>query len=173
MKLFIAAVLLALIALLLLWLASRRQQETGLPAGRVIYSDTSGWGKVEKPLFDMQLGLTGRPDYLVTRPEGIIPVEYKSRPAPTEPYDGHIFQLAVYCLLVEKTTGKRPPYGIIRYSNRSFAIDYTPELEDALMDLLAEIRRMERKRTIHRSHDNPALCAGCGYRSTCDQSLAD
>ena len=49
-------------------------------------------------------------------------------------------------VLVEKTYGKRPPYGIIHYSDRDFAIDYTPELEFALMDLLADMRRDEIKR---------------------------
>ena len=47
------------------------------------------------------------------------------------------------------------------------------ELEKKLTEEGWKVRRMERKRTMDRSHDNPALCAGCGYRSTCDQSLAD
>ena len=43
--------------------------------------------------------------------------------------NSHIYQLASYCLLVEKTYGKRPPYGIIHYKDQDFAIDYTQELE--------------------------------------------
>ncbi len=166
------ALVLLVLGILFLWVAARRRQESGLPAGRVIYTDTSAWGKVENPLFDSQLNITGKPDYLVKRDEGIIPVEYKSRAAPAEPYEGHIYQLAMYCLLVEKTAAKRPPYGIIRYSNRSYAIDYTPQLEAALLDLLAEIRRVERKRSIDRSHQDPTRCKSCGYREICDQALS-
>ena len=101
----------------------------------------------------------------------VIPVEVKSGRAPEFPYDLHIFQLASYCLLVEKTYGKRPPYGIIHYSDRDFAIDYTPELEFALMDMLADMRRDEIKDDVDRSHEHVARCARCGFRNICDQSL--
>ena len=173
--LILSAVLLFL-AILLMWLASRKQRETGLPSTRVIYTDTDRRGKVEIPLFDEQLKLTGKPDYLAIKENIPIPVEVKSGWAPAAPYDGHIYQLAAYCRLVEKTHNKRPPYGIIQYRNRSFALDYTPQMEAHLFDLLAEMRRDERdtgsRREINRSHENPARCARCGYRSICDQNLA-
>jgi CRISPR-associated exonuclease Cas4 len=160
-----------LIALVFLWRSGRQRREAGLPGGRVIYTDTGGWGKVERPLYYQPLKLTGKPDYLVRQSGIVIPVEVKSGRTPESPYDSHIFQLASYCLLVEKTYGKRPPYGIIHYSDRDFAIDYTPELEFALMDLLADMRRDERKETVDRSHEQPSRCAGCGFRNLCDQSL--
>jgi CRISPR-associated exonuclease Cas4 len=75
-------------------------------------------------------------------------------------------------LLVEKTYGKRPPYGIIHYNDRDFAVDYTPELEASVLDLLAEMKRDERKKDVERSHDQPSRCARCGFRNVCDQSLA-
>ena len=162
---------LLLIALLLLWRSSRQRREAGLPGGRLIYTDTRGWGKLEKPLTVVELGLTGKPDYLVNSGGTIIPIEVKSGRAPAAPYDSHIFQLAAYCLLVEKTYGKRPPYGIIHYSGRDFAIDYTRELESALLDRLAEIRRDESRSDVPRSHEEPARCSKCGFRSVCDQSL--
>jgi CRISPR-associated exonuclease Cas4 len=162
---------LLLVALVLLWRASRQRREAGLPGGRLIYTDTRGWGKLEKPLTAPGLGLTGKPDYLVQSGGSIIPVEVKSGRAPAAPYDSHIFQLAVYCLLVEKTYGKRPPYGIIHYSGRDFAIDYTPQLESALLDRLAEIRRDESRRDVPRSHEEPPRCRKCGFRSVCDQRL--
>ena len=59
------AVLLILFSIVLFWLATRQQKIAGLPAGRVIYSDTSRWAAVEKPLYDAVLGLAGKPDYLV------------------------------------------------------------------------------------------------------------
>jgi len=161
-----------LLALYLFWQSGRQRRQAGLPGGRVIYSDTRGWGAVERPLYDHSLGLAGKPDYLVRQGGSIIPVEVKSRRAPEAPYDAHIFQLASYCLLVEKNYHVRPPYGILHYNDRDFAIDYTPELEFALMDLLADMRRDERKDEVDRSHEQATRCTRCGFRNLCDQSLA-
>ena len=166
-----AILLLFFLALAFFWQSGRQRKEAGLPGGRVIYTDTRGWGKVERPLYNDLLGLTGKPDYLVQEKGQIIPVEVKSGRAPESPYDSHIYQLAAYCLLVEKSYGKRPPYGIIHYENRDFAVDYTPELESSLLDLLAEMRRDELKREVERSHEQAARCARCGFKKACDQSL--
>src|SRR5512147_1560005 len=169
--LYVALVLL-LLAILFFWRSNRQRKEAGLPDGRVIYTDTRGWGKLEKPLFYQALGLTGKPDYLVKQNGKIIPVEVKSGRAPEAPYDSHIYQLAAYCLLVEKTYHTRPPYGIIHYENRDFAVDYTRELEQSLIDLLVEMKRDEHKKDIPRSHEQPGRCAKCGYRNACDERLA-
>ena len=167
----IIAILAVITALLLFWLAARRQKAAGLPGGKVIYADTSGWQPVEKPLYDPILGLTGKPDYLVKQGRQIIPVEVKSSRVTASPYDSHIFQLAAYCYLVERETGTRPKYGILHYPKRTFRVDYTPELEDALLELISEIRYQERRTTVNRSHEEPRRCAACGYRKTCKQSL--
>jgi CRISPR-associated exonuclease Cas4 len=169
--LYVALVLIVL-AMLLLWQSARQRARTGLPGGRLIYSDTHLWGAVEKPLTVAELGLTGKPDYLVRNGSILVPVEVKSGRAPAAPYDSHIFQLAAYCLLVERTYGQRPPYGILHYSGRDFAIPYTQALESALLDTLAEIRRDESRREVQRSHEEAARCRKCGFRSACDQALA-
>ncbi len=161
-----------LIAIFLFWQSSRQRKRSGLPGGRVIYSDMNEWGRVQKPLYDASMRLTGKPDYLVERRGKIIPVEVKSGRTPEAPYDSHIYQLASYCYLVHKTMGKRPPYGIIHYSHRDFAVDYTPALESAFLDILAEMRRDERRKNVTCSHSSPARCRGCGYRKICDQRLA-
>jgi CRISPR-associated exonuclease Cas4 len=170
-SMIIPGLLLVLIAVVLFILANRQRRAAGMPAGRVIYSDTGQWNKVEKPLYDAILGLTGKPDYLVAQSGYSIPVEVKSSWAPSAPLEGHLYQLATYCLLVERLTGKRPPYGILHYRNRTFAIDYTQELETHLLELLGEIRQQERRGEAERSHAEPARCARCGYRNICDQVL--
>jgi CRISPR-associated exonuclease Cas4 len=137
----------------------------------VIYDDASSGSVVEQPLFDAQLRLTGKPDYVVHDDDAIVPVEVKSGRTPKAPYEAHIFQLAAYCLLVECSYGARPAYGIIRYPQRTFAIDYTPALEADLYALLDEMRRAERASDGSRSHDQAARCASCGYRESCDQRL--
>ena len=165
-------VTLLLIALFLFWASAVRRKSAGLPGGRVIYTDTRGWGPVEKPLYDAELGLAGKPDYIVEQGGRFIPVEVKTGRTPEAPYDSHIFQLASYCYLVEKTYGKRPTHGIIHYPNRDFAVDYTRELESALLDLVADLRLKERRSDVSRSHDQENRCRRCGFRSACDQRLA-
>ncbi len=171
MLLIALALLLLLAAAYLLWRGSRERQASGLPRGRILYNDTGMWNRLEKPLYDAHLGLTGKPDYLVEQDGQLIPVEVKSGYAPAEPHESHILQLAAYCLLVDRTYSKRPGYGIIKYRNRSFGVDYTPELENALIDLLQELRRQERRGEADRSHAQPGRCAKCGYRRICEQRL--
>ena len=169
---FLALALVAFAAaLLLLWTASRRQAASGLPVGRVIYSDTSDWGPLETPLFDPVLQLVGRPDYLVSKGKLVIPVEVKAGRTPELPYESHVYQLAAYCVLTEKHFGVRPPYGIVHYPKRTFAVDFTEALEEALLDLLTEIRSMENKRKVDRSHEQASRCVGCGYAYDCEQAI--
>jgi CRISPR-associated exonuclease Cas4 len=165
------AIFLFLAGLVGLWIASRQRRESGVPAGRIIYVDSKGWGKVEKPLYDADLALTGKPDYLVEKGDELIPVEVKSCRAHQAAYDSHIFQLATYCLLVQRFYDRRPSFGILHYSNRDFAIDYTPELEKQIVNLVDEIHTREHQRQVNRSHQSKARCQGCGYRQICDQVL--
>src|SRR5512143_3441634 len=164
--LYLALVIFRL-AVLFFWQSDRQRKAARLPGGRVIYTDTRAWGKLEKPFFHQALGLTGKPDYLVEHDGKIIPVEVKTGRTPEAPYDSHIFQLAAYCLLVHRTMGRRPPYGIIHYEGRDFAVDYTAELEAALLDVLADMRRDEWRGEAFRSHESPARCARCGFRQAC------
>jgi CRISPR-associated exonuclease Cas4 len=168
----IAGLLTLLFAFILFFISGRQRRASGLPGGRVIYTDTRAWGKVEKPLFDKDISLTGKPDYLIEQNGKIIPVEVKTGRTPESPYDSHIFQVAAYCLLIEKTYGKRPAYGIIHYPGRDFAVDYTPDLENALLDLIADMRINERRSEVSRSHEDEQRCRRCGFRQVCDQRLA-
>jgi CRISPR-associated exonuclease Cas4 len=166
-----AAILLLCAALVILWLSGRQRRASGLPAGHVLYRDTGAGTRVEKPLYDPISGLTGKPDYLLQENGAIIPVEVKSNRAPGLPYDSHVYQLAAYCMLVERTYGKRPPYGILRYRDRSFSIEYTPALENELENVLDAIRKQARRGEASRSHQEPQRCARCGFRSICNQRL--
>jgi CRISPR-associated exonuclease Cas4 len=171
MILLYAGLLLLSLSLALFFISGIQRRASGLPGGRVIYSDTRAWGRVEKPLFDKDLGLTGMPDYLVEQNGKIIPIEVKTGRTPEAPYDSHIFQMAAYCYLVHKTTGKRPPHGILHYPTRDFAVDYTPRLEYALLDLLASMRIDGQRAEIRRSHEDEQRCRRCGFRQGCDQRL--
>ena len=159
------------LGLLLLWSARRGRAYSGLPQGRVIYTDTGGWDRLERPLFSQEFLLTGKPDYLVDDGDDIIPVEVKSSRAPSQPYPSHIFQLAAYCLLVEECYRKRPPYGIIKYADCAFEVDYTFELEDELLATLDDMRADLAEGDAPRDHDEPARCQSCGYHQHCAQAM--
>ena len=163
--------LLVLAALALFWIAARQRRTAGLPAGRVISADTSRWGKVEKPLYDSLLDLTGKPDYLLEQTGRLIPIEIKSSRAVQAPYDGHIFQLAAYCLLTHRVFGRRPPHGILHYPNQTFSIEYTDQLETTLLEIISDMRQQEHLKEISRSHASFSKCQRCGFRSMCDQAL--
>jgi len=163
-------VLLAL-GVLLLWLARRGRARSGLPQGRVIYTDTGGWGRLERPLFSHEFLLTGKPDYLVADGADVVPVEVKSGHAPAQPYPSHVLQLAAYCLLVEECYGRRPPYGIVKYADRTFEVDYTPELEDMVLETLDSMRTGLADGYAARNHGEPSRCQACGHREQCEQRL--
>ena len=156
----------------LLSLASRRRLKgLGIPAGRLISLDTSRLKPVTEPLYDPDLGLTGRPDYLVQRGRSRIPVEVKSGHAPKNPHRSHVLQLAAYCLLVEITMGKRPPYGILKYTDSAYKLPYNNALQQDLIITLEALRNAQDS-SPDRSHNSPGRCQACGYLSSCDQSLA-
>jgi CRISPR-associated exonuclease Cas4 len=163
-------------ALAALWLAKRNRAVTRLPAGRLVYSDTTRWQPVERPLFSRPHLLTGRPDYLVRHGRDVIPIEVKSGRAPSHgPYASHILQLAAYCLLVEESYERRPPYGIILYAaddDQAYEIDYDAELGAELLSVLDDMRWALDRGDAPRDHDEVSRCQGCGYRANCDQALA-
>jgi CRISPR-associated exonuclease Cas4 len=173
--LILVAMVLGGLGIWLLIRARMAREETGLPAGRVTYKDSGAWDRCERPLFSHRHRLTGRPDYLVRRREGVIPVEVKSGASPQQPYPAHVLQLAAYCLLVEEQEGQAPPYGIVKYRDQAFEIDYTPALRGELLNTLGAMRRDLQARdaghSVGRSHEEPGRCRGCGYRDHCDQRL--
>ena len=167
------ALLLILIGVLIFWLGRRSQAKAGLPVGRVIYSDTRGWQSIEKPLFSRTHRLAGKPDYVVQQGRDIVPVEVKSAHAPSDgPRRSHVLQLAAYCLLIEETYRQRPKYGIVKYADRMFAVDYTEPLRTALLDVIAAMRDDLARGTAQRSHDEAVRCVHCGYRHACPERLA-
>jgi CRISPR-associated exonuclease Cas4 len=158
-----------------LWLWTRggvMRRSSGVPRGRIVYRDTGDWQRCEAPLFSARYRLAGRPDYLVRQRTETLPVEVKSGPAPLEPYRSHLLQLAAYCLLVEEAEGRTPPYGILRYADRTFEVDFTPALRRDLLQALDQIRAGLHAPEVHRDHHDAARCRGCGVRSQCNERLA-
>lgn len=165
------ALVLLLGGAILLWLARRLRVRSGLPTGRVVAADVGPWRRLDRPLFSRRYRLTGRPDYIVADGADLIPVEVKSARAPARPYASHVLQLAAYCLLVAETSGRRPPYGLLRYADHTFRIPYTRELEEQLMGVLEAMQDDLAAGDAPRRHRDLHRCAACGYREVCDEAL--
>jgi CRISPR-associated exonuclease Cas4 len=161
---------LLLVALLAGIWALRLRRETGLPWAPVVYQDTSRRA-VEKPLIARQLGLVGKPDYLVELRGRTIPVEVKPGRRAARPYESDLMQVAAYCVLVEETSGVAPPYGLLRYAERTFRLDYTEQTRAALLAILDEMRDALEEADCDRSHDDVRRCGGCGFFEQCEQAL--
>lgn len=169
---FSLALIFLAIAFMLIIRSRKLHEDSGLPDGKVIYTDNETWYPNTEPLHSAKFRLVGRPDYLVKQRSGeIIPVEVKSRSAPKNAWPGHILQLAAYCLLVTETYGSRPPFGILQYKDRAFAVDYTEDLENSLLDLLYEMREDHQASDLVRDHADARRCHACGFREKCNQAL--
>jgi len=96
-----------------------RAPESGLPQAQVVYADTDLWQRVPETLVDHQLGLVGKPDYVMkTRHGSLIPVEVKTGHTPETPYDSHKLQLMAYGLLIRSNYAQTPEYGLLHYPER-------------------------------------------------------
>jgi CRISPR-associated exonuclease Cas4 len=167
MALFLVALLFVAMAIVLLRQSHRERAVSGLPQGRVVFVDSRAWRKPSEPLRAPSYGLVGRPDFLLRQGRVTIPVESKPMRYVGEPYPADLLQLAAYCLLVEETYGRTPPYGLLVYSEHTFEIPFDDGLRQALLNTLDEMRRDEKRGNVRRSHDQPVRCARCGMRRHC------
>lgn len=164
--------LLIILALVLFGLAFWLRGRTGLPWARVVQSDTSADRTLERPLFSRRYGLTGKPDYLITHGKALIPVEVKPGRRAATPYHSDLMQLAAYCLLVEEQFGQAPPYGLLRYADATFRLDYTATVRTELLSILADMHDLLDADDVERDHEEAQRCNACGFRTMCEDSLA-
>jgi len=169
MRIAIGLALLLLALLALVW-ALRLRRSTGLPWAPVVYRDTGG-NVLEKPLIARKLGLVGKPDYLLDVRGQIIPVEVKPGRRAARPYESDLMQLAAYCVLVEETDGVAPPYGLLRYAEQTFRLDYTEHVRDDVLALLDQMRTDLEEADCERSHDEERRCLSCGFFAQCDRAI--
>lgn len=168
----LASIAILLLALaLLLWLRSvAAQRRLGLPPGKVVYDDSGAWKRCAKPLFSARYHLVGKPDYLVRHKGYLTPIEVKPTRTAGYPYESDILQLAAYCLLLEEMKGS-PPYGLIRYREETFRIEYTRDLRDRLLSTLEQMRRDLSAHDVLPQHQEPGRCRRCGHRESCGKNL--
>jgi CRISPR-associated exonuclease Cas4 len=170
---FFLVALIILIGAVLAWLVGRHLlARAGLPVRNILYADVGSSFPQSEPLTSLRYGVIGKPDYLVRLREGIAPIEVKScrAPASGRPYEGHLFQLAADCLLVEDVFGVHVPHGLVNDEDRSIQVDFTPSLRASLLELLNEMRAAKGEE-LHIDHNRPGKCRSCGFRTVCGESL--
>lgn len=160
------ALLAAGLALLLVaWLLRRG---SGVPLGDIVYSDTD---RPAQPFISSRYGLVGKPDYVVMHNGVALPVEVKPNRDAAQPYESDRLQAAAYCLLLEETNAKAPPFAVLRYRSAVFRVDYDADLRAELLRLLSEVRAAAGRRNVPRSHQDVQRCQACGFRRSCEESL--
>jgi len=124
-----------------------------------------------RPLVSERYRLVGRPDALRRTGDGrLVPVELKHRPAPDRgPFRSHRVQLWAYCLLLEETEGRSPPFGILRYRDREYRIPWDEAARTELGRLLAAVNAPYDGRAT----PSAARCTACRWRSGCDARAED
>jgi CRISPR-associated exonuclease Cas4 len=157
-------------------LARLERAHTGLPFNaRVVYSDTGAWERVERPLFAGSYALTGKPDYVVQVGSALVPVEVKPNRTAPIPHESDVMQLAAYGLLIKETIGqgRAVPYGLLKYRDVVFQIDFTDVLRAHLLELMTAMRRDADVEDVPRSHGEARRCRACGFLAECAQALED
>jgi CRISPR/Cas system-associated exonuclease Cas4 (RecB family) len=141
---------------------------------RLIASDTGAARSLL--LRDPELGLRGRPDYLLEVSSAVgrlvVPLELKPRRRSRRLYESDGLQLGAYLMLTRATFGERAAsFGYVRYAEADFRVELTGTLERRLREVVAAIRSGRETAVIHRSHGVAARCAGCAVRQFCDEAL--
>ena len=98
-------------------------------------------------------------------------MEVKPGRTESEPHESHLLQVLAYCLLIEESAGKRPPYGLLKYSAATFRVDYNSETRAYLLSVLDDMRDAARQPEVHRSHAVTGRCKACAYKEVCDEAL--
>lgn len=170
----------ALLGALAVYLALRWYRErTGFAAGepgtgRVIASDTGVEASIL--LRDPQLGLRGRPDYLlefeVAGHPLYVPMELKPGRRSRRVYESDALQVAAYLIALRATAkDAAATFGYLRYATGTFKVGLSGELEDRLHAIVNAIRAGRSAPTVNRSHSIVQRCVNCSVREHCNQAL--
>jgi CRISPR-associated exonuclease Cas4 len=139
-----------------------------LVPGTLLDSDLQDKGTL---LRDQAWDLSGTPDYILSTPNGPVPVELKTGHTPPKPYPSHVLQAACYLRLLE-ANGKAPPYGLVNYPEGVFRIAWDDAQRANLRATLDRMAQAQADGKADRDHKQAGRCKGCARRDACDQKLA-
>ena len=147
-------------------LFAERQRALGLPEGKLVYEDADGQGE---SLSSSEYPLVGKPDYVVQLADGRpVPVELKLNVHDvTAPYSNHQIQIAAYCLILEDYFTQPPTYGILRYADREFTVEYTPAMRKKVIRLLTQMERCSAQEPPPLARQRVNKCRVCAFQPIC------
>jgi CRISPR-associated exonuclease Cas4 len=163
-------IMLALVAAIILGVASVMLLRRSGLRGRVIASD-SVVSRPSRVLRSARHGIAGKPDYLVEEQGRIAPVELKPTRESNSPWLRDVVQLAAYCLLLEETEPRFAGYGYLRYANRTFRIDFTDRVRGELLRTIANMRADLTAADVPPNHHDPRRCARCMLVRVCGRAV--
>ena len=146
------------------------RKKAGLEEGtELMYSDDD---KNSDLLVDPVSGLRGRPDQIVIIDGEFIPVEQKTGKVPKKPHASHRLQLLAYISLVETSTNKSPPYGVLRYGEDDVhQVFWDQHAQQHLRESIIEVQRLMVEGGAKRNHEREGKCRHCSRRYACSESL--
>ena len=125
-------------------------------------------------LFSNNIGLCGKPAYVLENNEETIPVDVKSGRKPEAPFFNHVLQNAAYCFLVEEQLKTKVPHGIIRYGmeENSHTVTWDGDLKNLLIEKMSEMEKiLSGESQAHRNHNRPGKCKNCSRKEACPERL--
>ena len=113
------------------------------------------------------------PQYLYRIIDGeFIPVEQKTGKVPKRPHASHRMQILAYLHLVEVSTKKPSPYGVLRYGKENLhQIEWDSSARKDLFSAISEVQRLMVEGGARRNHERPGKCENCSRRYACSESL--
>lgn len=125
-----------------------------------------------------QLGICGRPDYLLEREDGgrrvLVPLEVKPKRRSNRLYESDRIQIGAYLVALRDSFHELASRtGYVRYADRTFEVSLTPDLEREIERLVAAVRRGRSASAMNRSHNIRARCRACSMREHCNEALID
>jgi len=136
---------------------------------KIAYSDDEdSSGLLKDPI----TGLRGRPDQIVIVDGEFIPVEQKTGRVPKHPHRSHKIQVLAYLHLVEISTKRSTPYGVLRYGNEDLhQIPWDDGNKKMLFDAITEVQRLMVHNDAKRNHERPGKCKNCSRNYACPEAL--
>ena len=146
------------------------RNRAGLEEGTdIVYSDDD---KSSGLLQDTKTGLRGRPDQIIIIDGEFIPVEQKTGRVPKKPHQSHRVQLLAYISLVETSTKKAPPYGVLKYGEEdTHQVFWDEHAKELLHNSIKEVQKLMTEGGAKRNHEREGKCRNCSRRHACEQSL--
>lgn len=155
--------------------------QAGIPAEEVISVDAiaptpelAQFGEVvQGNMESRRYGISGRPDRIIRNARGLVPVDVKHMAAPRSgPYNSHLAQIAVYCLLIEDHYQCQVNEGVLKYDDRTVLIPFDARMRNWIIELIQEVQLAKKRgHFVRRNHSHRPRCVNCGFRGYCRESL--